>query len=94
MLTGLFTMGIFITGRMLTDLGEFAAVTENATVAQSVEVLRRVLPNLDLFDVRAAVVHDLPIESGHLVWALLYTVLYSVGLVLAAELLFRRREFK
>jgi len=94
LLTGLFTMGIFISGRMLSDVLEFAHVTQNPTVEQTVRVLRNIVPNLDLFDVRTAAVHGLPIEGGHVVWAVAYMALYSLGLVIAAELVFRRREFK
>ena len=94
LLTALFTMGIFIAGRMLSDLLDFAHVTDNPAAASTVNVLRNVLPNLDLFDIRTAVVHGFPIESGHLLWAVAYMALYSAGLVVAAEFVFRRREFK
>mgnify|MGYP006283924895 CR=1 FL=1 len=94
LLTGLFTMGIFISGRTLSDVLEFAHVTENPTVARTVEILRNVVPNLDLFDIRSAAVHGLPIDPGHIAWAVAYMALYSVGLVVAAEFVFRRREFK
>ncbi len=94
LLTALFTMGIFISGRMLSDLLDFAHVTENPMMAGTVQVLQNVLPNLDLFDVRAAAVHGFPIEAGHVLWAVVYMALYSIGLVIAAEFVFRRREFK
>jgi len=79
---------------MLSDLLDFAHVTENPVMANTVNVLRNVLPNLDLFDVRTAAVHGFPIEAGHVLWAVVYMALYSIGLVIAAEFVFRRREFK
>lgn len=94
LLTGLFTMGIFISGRTLSDVLQFAHVTENPGLSGAVEILQNVIPNLDLFDLRTAAVHGLPIEAGHLVWAVAYMALYSAALLMAAEFVFRRREFK
>lgn len=94
LLTGLFTMGIFISGRTLSNVLEFAHVTDNPGVAETVRMLRNVVPNLDLFDLRSVAVHGLPIDPGNLLWAVAYALLYSVGLLVAAEFFFRRREFK
>ena len=93
-LTSIFTLGVFLAGRMLPDLEAFAIVTGNESVELSMDILSYVLPNLDLFDVRNAAVHGLPIEGLHLAWAVLYGVLYSGVLLLFADRLFRRREFK
>ena len=94
LLTGLFTMGVFISGRTLADVLEFAHVTENPVLADTVSVLRHVIPNFDLFDLRTAAVHGLPIDPGHVAWAVGYMALYSVALLVVAEFVFRRREFK
>ena len=93
-LTSLFTLGVFLAGRMLGDLQAFAAVADNESVAQSIRVLKVLLPNLDLFDVRNAAVHGLPIDSAHITYAVAYTGIYSLCLLLVSDLLFRRREFK
>ena len=58
------------------------------------DVLKYVLPNLDLFDVRNAAVHGLPIDGQHIAWAVLYGEIYSGVLLIVADRLFRRREFK
>ena len=94
LLTGLFTMGIFIAGRTLSNVLDFAHVTENPTLAETVRTLRNIVPNLDLFDVRTAVVHGLPLDPANVAWAVGYMALYSAGLLVAAEFIFRRREFK
>jgi ABC-type transport system involved in multi-copper enzyme maturation permease subunit len=93
-LTSIFTLGVFLAGRLLPDLESFAVVTSSAQVERTVEIMQYVLPNLDLFDVRNAAVHGLPIESTHVAWAVLYALLYSGMLLLFADRLFRRREFK
>lgn len=93
-LTSIFTLGVFLAGRMLPDLERFAIVTASGPVERSTDLLKYVLPNLDLFDVRNAAVHGLPIEGTHVAWAVLYGVLYSGVLLLLADRIFRRREFK
>jgi ABC-type transport system involved in multi-copper enzyme maturation permease subunit len=93
-LTSIFTLGVFLAGRMLPDLERFAVVTANPSVEATMDFLKYVLPNLDLFDVRNAAVHGLPIDPQHVGWAVLYGVLYSGILLLVADRLFRRREFK
>jgi ABC-type transport system involved in multi-copper enzyme maturation permease subunit len=93
-LTSIFTLGVFLAGRMLPDLESFAVVTASPGVEASMDVLKYILPNLDLFDVRNAAVHGLPIDGQHAAWAVLYGVIYSGVLLLLADRLFRRREFK
>lgn len=93
-LTSIFTLGVFLAGRMLPDLERFAIVTASPGVETSMDVLKYILPNLDLFDVRNAAVHGLPIDGQHVAWAVLYGVIYSGVLLLVADRLFRRREFK
>lgn len=93
-LTTLFTLGVFLAGRLLPDLESFAVVTKNDQASSIVNVVKYILPNLDLFDVRNAAVHGLPIESGHVLWAVAYMFIYSAALLVVADLLFRGREFK
>jgi Cu-processing system permease protein len=93
-LTSVFTLGVFLAGRMLPDLERFAVVSGNPSVERAMNFLGYVLPNLDLFDVRNAAVHGLPIEGMQVAWAVLYGVIYSAVLLLIAERLFSRREFK
>jgi hypothetical protein len=93
-LTSIFTLGVFVAGRMLPDLQSFAVVTASPGVERATDVFGYILPNLDLFDVRNAAVHGLPIDGHHVAWAVLYGVLYSIVLLLVADVLFRRREFK
>ncbi|RKZ16369.1 ABC transporter permease [bacterium] len=93
-LTSIFTLGVFLAGRMLPDLERFAIVTGNPDVELTTNLLKYVLPNLDLFDVRNAAVHGLPIDPAHVAWAVVYGIIYSAVLLLLADRLFRRREFK
>jgi hypothetical protein len=53
-----------------------------------------VLPNLAPFDVRAQVVHGQFVPAGQILLATLYGLLYIAALVVAASLIFSRRDFK
>jgi ABC-type transport system involved in multi-copper enzyme maturation permease subunit len=93
-LTSLFTLGVFLSGRMLNDLQAFARVANDITVERTVTALKFVLPNLGLFDVRNAAVHGIPITHGHIVWAVVYMALYTLALLSLSDFIFRRREFQ
>ena len=93
-LTSLFTLAAFVVGHAIGDLERFAMVTGSGGMELAADVARFVLPNLDLFNVRNAVVHDLPVHSAHVMWAAAYALLYTGVLLVMSELLFRRREFK
>jgi Cu-processing system permease protein len=94
LLTSLFTLGVFIAGHTLRDLETFAGATGNGGVERGALVLRRLLPDLELFNIRNAAVHGLPVEALHVLWSLLYGALYSASLLGLAAILFRRREFR
>jgi hypothetical protein len=52
------------------------------------------LPNLAPFDVKAEVVHGLPVDGRHVLLTIAYAALYSGVLLTAAVAIFRRRDFK
>jgi ABC-type transport system involved in multi-copper enzyme maturation permease subunit len=93
-LTSLFTLGAFLVGHLIADLQRFAQVTGNPAIERMLGVVKYILPNLDLFNVRNAAVHELPIGSDHLLWATVYGLVYAALLLLLGGQLFRRREFK
>ena len=53
-----------------------------------------VLPNLGSFDVRAQVVRGQPVAAGYVALMTGYSVLYIAALIVAATLVFSRRDFK
>lgn len=93
-LTAMFTLGVVVAGRLLPDLEAFAIVTGNSMVERTVSIVSYVLPNFDLYDVRNAAVHGLPIDGSHVLWAVVYMALYSAMLMFVANAVFQRREFR
>jgi ABC-type transport system involved in multi-copper enzyme maturation permease subunit len=52
------------------------------------------LPNMSPFDVKAQVVHAVPVPAGFLLFNTAYALVYISVLLTAATLIFMRRDFK
>ena len=94
LLATLLTLGLWVAGHFNADLRNFENVIDNAAIAWIARVLYYVTPNLAPFDVKAEVVHGLPVAARHVVWTLTYAVVYAGLLLTAAVAVFRRRDFK
>lgn len=94
LLSASFTAALWVAGHFVSDLRALDALGLGAGTRWVAAAVSWVLPNLALFDVRAEVVHGLPLSPWHLAYALVYAGLY-IGAVLAlATVVFSRREFK
>lgn len=94
LLSAAFTFALFVAGRFSADLRNFDQAVDSPAAAALAQTLYWVLPNLAQFDVRARVVHGLPITAGYVGLAVVYAALYVSALLLAASLIFSRRDFK
>ena len=94
MLSAAFTFGLFIVGHFSTDLRNFQQVVDSPIAATLARGLYWVLPNLTQFDVKAEVVHGQPVPLGYLLMTSAYAALYIAMLLVAAMLIFARRDFK
>jgi Cu-processing system permease protein len=94
LLSAFLTMGLWVAGHFNSDLRNFGAVVDSAPLIAIARGLYYVLPNLAPFDVKAEVVHGLPVAMRHVGFTLLYAVLYSSVLLTATVAIFRRRDFK
>jgi hypothetical protein len=52
------------------------------------------LPNLSSFDVRSQVVHGQPVTAGYITLTTAYGAIYIAALLMAATVIFSRRDFK
>lgn len=90
----LLTLGLWIAGHFNADLRNFENVVDAPVAAWVAKALYYVLPNLAPFDVKAEVVHGMPVAMRHVALTLLYAVVYAGMLLVAAVAIFRRRDFK
>jgi ABC-type transport system involved in multi-copper enzyme maturation permease subunit len=94
MLSAALTFGFFIAGRFSADLRNFDQAVNSRAAAALARPVYWVLPNLSSFDVRSQVVHGEPVTAAYIGLMTGYGVVYVAALVLAAVLVFSRRDFK
>ena len=93
-LSAMFTLGVWIIGRLSSDLMALAARSESAVVRVVTAVVHYVLPNLEKFDLKDEVVYRMPIDPAYVAGAVLYGAVYILFLMLLSAAIFQRREFK
>lgn len=95
LLSIVFTVGVFVTGLLSSDLRHFGDIVDvSPGVAWLVEGIGWIVPAFSAFDIKAQVVHGLSLPSGFVVSTLVYAGLYIAAILVAAVVLFSRREFK
>ena len=93
-LSAAFTFALWIAGHFSADLRNFEQVVQSPFAAKLARGLYWVLPNLATFDVKAQVVHGLPVEAGFMMLAVAYGLTYIAVLLIGAVTIFSRRDFK
>ena len=90
----LFTVGLWVAGHFNADLRNFEAVVDAPVAVYVARVLYYVLPNLAPFNVKAEVVHAVPVSASHVLLTLAYAGVYITALLIGAMAIFRRKDFK
>jgi ABC-type transport system involved in multi-copper enzyme maturation permease subunit len=93
-LSAMFTLALWVAGHFNADLRNFGAVVESAAIEWVARVFYYALPNLAPFDVKAEVVHAVPVSARHVLLTLAYGVVYIATVLLGTMAIFRRRDFK
>jgi ABC-type transport system involved in multi-copper enzyme maturation permease subunit len=88
------TFGIYIAGHFNTDLKNFDRIVESKPAIWLAHGIYYLLPDLSAFDVKTEVVHGLPVRAGYVLWTTGYGAAYIAALLLAATIIFSRRDFK
>jgi ABC-type transport system involved in multi-copper enzyme maturation permease subunit len=94
MLASLFTAGFYLVGHVTRDLKELGAQSKEASVQHVTELLHRVLPDLENFNLTIQAIHQLEIEPARFWLPLAYGALYTAALLALASLIFERRDFR
>jgi len=94
LLSVVFTTGAYVTGLVSTDLRRFGDIVDvSPGVARLVSTIGWMVPAFSAFDIKAQVVHGLPVPPGFVAYTILYGGLYIAGVVAASVTVFSRREF-
>jgi len=92
-LSTLFSLSLYLVGHLTWSLNLLQERLKGAGGRAICRFLYFALPNLEIFNVKAEVVHQLPIPATLPLWALLYLVGYGGAVLAAACLILRRRDF-
>ena len=90
----LFSLGIFVAGLFSGELRELTSAMGSRAAGAMGTVVGIVLPAFGAFDVKAQVVHGLPIPLEFVGLTLAYAALYAAAILAATIAVFNRREFQ
>jgi Cu-processing system permease protein len=94
LLSAALTAGLWVAGQFGADLRNFDQVVNSRVAVGIARGLYYVLPNFAAFDVKAQVVHGLPVGGDYMAVTLGYAMAYIAMLIVASVLIFSRRDFK
>jgi ABC-type transport system involved in multi-copper enzyme maturation permease subunit len=92
-LSALGTLAVYVVGQLAWSFDLLSARVGAGFGRQVCVVLAWLAPNLDRLDLKAQAVHGLAVPPGYVAAGLLYGIGYSIAVLLAACLVFSRREF-
>jgi ABC-type transport system involved in multi-copper enzyme maturation permease subunit len=93
-LSAIFTISLFVIGRLSGDLQRFAEQFGSPMVRGLSRGLSYILPSLARFNIVEASVHGLPLGAGYLPLALAYGTAYLILFLAAGIAIFGRRDLK
>lgn len=93
-LSATYTLAIYVIGHLTGDLKALAGKTDAASAKIVLDAAYYILPNLENFNIKGEVVHNLPISGVYMLQAMTYGVLYVVCLIVIAVVIFQKKNFK
>ena len=93
-LSATFTLAIYVIGHLSRDLKVFGAKSELPWVRYLTRFLYYLLPNLQNFNIKGQVVHNIPLPPNFVLLSFLYSLLYTAILLMLAICIFGQRDFK
>ncbi len=94
MLAALFTTGTWLVGQLTRDLRDIGANSEVASIERTTALLHRMLPDLESFNLAIEAAHLLPVTASDVVLPLVYGAGYTTVVLVAAIVIFDRRDFR
>lgn len=93
-MTVLFTFLTIAIGRFSSDIKLFAEQIKNPVTGFVTDIIYRVIPNLEKFDVRREAVYGGNVSLELIAYTTVYAVLYALALLVLSIIIFEKREFK
>lgn len=92
-LASLYSLGFYLIGHLSWSMEMLIKKVKSGTARAILRLLYIVLPDLENFNFKTEVVHNLPIPTKLLGISILYGVAYTAFLLILAMIVFRRRDF-
>jgi len=96
----LLTLGVFAVGRLVPEIRQLAATSENVWMQNFCKTLARIAPNLRYlyisgseYDGQRVSVHASFVDASYVGWGGVYAIAYVSILLFIATIIFSRREF-
>lgn len=93
-LTAFFAVAATVAGHFAEDLRYFASQGAPGAVQILTQAAYWMLPHLGVFNARGLVVHGVAVGPERLAFGFAYGLLYTIGIMMLAGTIFRRREFR
>ena len=93
-LAAVFTLATFAVGHLSESIRDFGQMQASPLQETFYEIVYYVLPNLEVFNMRADVVHGDVVSISHLVLATVYGVGWTALLLILGGAVFSRRELR
>ena len=93
-LSAIFTLAIFVIGRLSGDLKLFADQFAGSGLRLIINGIYVVLPDLSRFQIGIQIVNALPLAPTQIAWTVTYGLAYILMLLLLGIGIFQRRDFK
>ena len=88
------TAALYVAGQFGADLKNLQQAVDSPAASALGTALYYLLPNFAAFDVKAQVVHALPLDAGYVLFTAGYAALYIALLLAAAVVIFSHRDLK
>ncbi len=94
MLSAILSIFVYVSGHFAADIKLLGPGIESKPFEIFLNVLHYILPNLENFNIKAQVVHHLPISMDFFIFSVIYGIFYISIILLLSIFIFQRRDFK
>jgi len=92
-LGAVFSLVLYVIGHTIADVRELAATFGTGSLKVLTDAIYYAVPNLEYLNVRSKVTHGIPVDVSYVAFASSYAVAYAFIFLVAAVLVFERKEF-
>ena len=85
---------VYVGGQLTADIKLLGPGVDHPIFRQALELIYYLLPNLQYFNLKAEVIHGVPLDPEALGYVILYGVCYTATVLMVALFVLQRREFR